>query len=423
MKAWCDFQNYEDDSKKMPTGFVITIWVTNNFSSDSRDDVAMKNTLNNIYNKLSSNFSCLRPTTPKDENVMDGYSYQTYFMDKLKAFLDSAIQAINETNPKNACHKWQKHLGSRFSCANAKDEDEGAKAFHHLLLLQVTQKVHFYKMMDFEAAKIEAFESLKLTNNIEKVRIKTKSKFATTIFKEFWKITVEISHNEKVNDYNLLLNVKSDFPLSLPEIYLSEPDYEKIKYLPHVDHQGNICLFDQENIKIDSERPVEIIRICLERAKKIILDGITKTNNSDFKDEVVAYWTDTYNSKDRVINGYLGDGLEELIPGKVKINFLAQPYNKTHIYFENETISSLKVIDFFKLLGHNIKQQDAFYLGTINHIEPPFYFNNGDLLNFIKVNFALHWQEVKSYINQNASTKILIFSVKVEQELIFLVFI
>jgi hypothetical protein len=129
LKAWCDFQNYEDNSKKMPTGFVITIWVTNNFSSDSRDDVALKNTLNNIYNQLSINFSCLRPTTPKEEDVMDDYSYENYFMDKLKTFLDTSIQAINETNQKNACYKWQKHFGSRFSCANAKDEDEGAKSY------------------------------------------------------------------------------------------------------------------------------------------------------------------------------------------------------------------------------------------------------------------------------------------------------
>ncbi|TWR24794.1 hypothetical protein FPZ43_18025 [Mucilaginibacter pallidiroseus] len=129
LKAWCDYQNYQDNSKKMPTGFVMTIWAANNFSANSRDDVGFKDTLENIYNTLSYRFQCLRPTVPAGENVMDGFSYQQYFMDKLKSFLDSAKQAINETNPKNACHKWQKHLGSRFSCANAKDEDEGAKSF------------------------------------------------------------------------------------------------------------------------------------------------------------------------------------------------------------------------------------------------------------------------------------------------------
>jgi hypothetical protein len=274
-------------------------------------------------------------------------------------------------------------------------------------------------MMDFEAAKNEAFESLKLTNRIEKVRIKTKAKYGTAIFKDFWKITVEVLYNEKVNDYNLLLNLKVDFPLSLPEIYLSEDDYEKIKYIPHVDHNRTTCLFDHENIKIDSERPSEIIRVCIQRAKKIITDGISKTNSLDFKDEVVAYWTDTYNSKDKVVNGYLGNGVDKLIPGKVKINFLAQSYNNTKIYLGDETIASLKVTEFFKLRGHTVKQQDAFYLGKIDNIEPPFYFNNSGLLSFIQDNFASIWQLVKSYINQSSTAKILIFSLEVHNELIF----
>jgi hypothetical protein len=129
LKAWCDYQNSEDGSKKMPTGFVMTIWAVNNFTADDRDDVALKNLLDSLYNELSYKFECLRPTTPVEEDVMESYSYETYFMEKLKAFRDSAKQAINETNPKNACYKWQKHLGSRFSCSTAKDEDEGAKSY------------------------------------------------------------------------------------------------------------------------------------------------------------------------------------------------------------------------------------------------------------------------------------------------------
>jgi hypothetical protein len=129
LKAWCDYQNYNDDSKKMPTGFVITIWAVNHFVADERDDVSLKNLIEKIYNSLLYNFQCLRPTTPVDEDVVDGYSYKDYFLDKLKNFRDSAQQAINETNPKNACYKWQKHLGARFTCSTAKDEDEGAKSY------------------------------------------------------------------------------------------------------------------------------------------------------------------------------------------------------------------------------------------------------------------------------------------------------
>lgn len=129
LKGWCDYQNFNDNSKKMPTGFVLTIWAADNFIANSRDDIAMKDTLQSIYDQLSYRFECIRPTTPEGEDVMAGYTYESYFMDKLKAFVESATQAINETNPKNACHKWQKHLGPRFSCANAKDEDEGAKNY------------------------------------------------------------------------------------------------------------------------------------------------------------------------------------------------------------------------------------------------------------------------------------------------------
>lgn len=129
LKSWCDYQNSIDGSKKMPSGFVMTIWAVDHFESDNRDDISLKNLLQSLCNELSYNFECLRPTTPVSEDVMDNYNYEDYFMDKLKDFRDSAKQAINETNPKNACFKWQKHLGPRFICSTAKDEDEGAKNY------------------------------------------------------------------------------------------------------------------------------------------------------------------------------------------------------------------------------------------------------------------------------------------------------
>ena len=38
-----------------------------------------------------------------------------------------AERAINSKNPHDACLKWQKHFGDRFSCSTAKDEDEDAQ--------------------------------------------------------------------------------------------------------------------------------------------------------------------------------------------------------------------------------------------------------------------------------------------------------
>jgi len=129
LKAWADYRNNEDGAKKMPTGFVMTIWAANNFCPNSRDDVAFKDTIKKIHKQLEQEFECLRPTTPEGEDVLENYSYETYFMEKLKLLVESAEQAINETNAKNACFKWQKHFGSRFSCSTAKDEDDGARSF------------------------------------------------------------------------------------------------------------------------------------------------------------------------------------------------------------------------------------------------------------------------------------------------------
>lgn len=129
-KAWSDYQNSVAGIKKMPSGLVMTIWATENVTYHDRDDIAMKETLIKIKNLTDSQsvLTCLRPTTDTTENLLSDYSYTDYFRRRLTDFVESAKQAINETNPKRACGKWQAHLGSRFTCSTAKDIDEAAKS-------------------------------------------------------------------------------------------------------------------------------------------------------------------------------------------------------------------------------------------------------------------------------------------------------
>ncbi len=129
LKAWADYKN-TTSSTKMPPGFILTILVTNNISYNVRDDIAMKETLINMQNEIDDSkdgvFQCYRPTTPSDEDLFIGYSdtRKKNFLDNLDSFVKSAIQAIENNNQKEACLKWQRHLGDRFSCSVAKDEDE-----------------------------------------------------------------------------------------------------------------------------------------------------------------------------------------------------------------------------------------------------------------------------------------------------------
>jgi hypothetical protein len=124
LKAWCEIQGND-----MPCGIVLTIWAANNYVADERDDLSFKNTIININKQLEKKFECIRPTVPKGEDLLDGYKHAVFFKQRLETFANVATQAINESNQKIACAKWQSQFGNRFSCINALDKDENAKSF------------------------------------------------------------------------------------------------------------------------------------------------------------------------------------------------------------------------------------------------------------------------------------------------------
>lgn len=127
LKGWAD--NLRGD---MPPGIAMTILAGENYIAHERDDIAMRDTLVKIKDFLTNNgFKCPRPTTPKNEDIFETYSQtkKDYFKDRLETFVNSANQAIASPNQKDACLKWQKHLGDRFPCSLAKDEIDGAKEF------------------------------------------------------------------------------------------------------------------------------------------------------------------------------------------------------------------------------------------------------------------------------------------------------
>jgi hypothetical protein len=127
LKAWCDYKSRE--GAEMPCGIILTILATENYVSNERDDISLRDTLVNIYNALQREFVCKRPTTPIGEDLLEGYEHKIDFMKLLSSFADSAKQAINESNQKRACAKWQSQFGNRLSCATAQDYDENASSF------------------------------------------------------------------------------------------------------------------------------------------------------------------------------------------------------------------------------------------------------------------------------------------------------
>lgn len=118
LKAWA---NNKGDN--MPSGLALTILAMKNFSTNGRDDIALKFTLIEIENALKIRFACVVPATPYDD-IFAGYSVtkKDNFMNKLAAFIEDAKKAVDEKNHKKSSELWRKHLGDRFSLG--KDEDE-----------------------------------------------------------------------------------------------------------------------------------------------------------------------------------------------------------------------------------------------------------------------------------------------------------
>lgn len=136
LKAWSDKKQNDNNSLKFPSGMIFTILASENYHSDERDDISLLETLKAIQHKIDDTryftfYSCYRPTTDTNENLLEKYSAGTTksnFLDLLDNFIKSGDQAIELESKKDACAKWQKHLGDRFPCSNISDDESKSSA-------------------------------------------------------------------------------------------------------------------------------------------------------------------------------------------------------------------------------------------------------------------------------------------------------
>lgn len=110
-KAWAD-----NKANKMPKGVILTVLVAENFISEIRDDIALRETAKKIHSILEKDFSCKMPVEPFDDLIEEfTYAKQDYFLKKLNAFVSDAILATQRTTKETkALQIWSKHLGKYF---------------------------------------------------------------------------------------------------------------------------------------------------------------------------------------------------------------------------------------------------------------------------------------------------------------------
>lgn len=85
----------------------------------------------------------------------------------------------------------------------------------------------------------------------------------------------------------LFVGIPDSWERELVSIFIT--DTLSLPFMPHIEPDGRICLFDLEGVLIDFQFE-GLLKQCLQRAKDILEDGFFADNRHEFAREFPAYW-------------------------------------------------------------------------------------------------------------------------------------
>lgn len=273
----------------------------------------------------------------------------------------------------------------------------------------------------FETARIIAFEQLKLTNAVSILDANERKNLKLQDYKDIWCINTEMFlTNGIARTIQLLIALPDDFPLVLPKIFLSSQDNEWIKYIPHVNVAGHVCLLDEETITLDTNQPGNILKECLLKAQEIIEKGLHLKNTQDFTDEFIAYWDESYDSKDRVVTGLNMIGSEiSKEDTSIRFLYLKKSFAGHSIILHNDNIDFQQFKSFLKKYEHGFEEHEAFYIGEIKGLVPPFNYLNSSTYQIVVEHFPVLLRKYERFVNTLAYPKLVLFSIVVNGNSLF----
>lgn len=265
-------------------------------------------------------------------------------------------------------------------------------------------------MINFDESRKIAYEEFSKFNS-SRLLSSGERKMIYSECVETWEVISEIENPQGVSvDCTFYICFNDDFPLSLPRIYLSQADYDCLKYIPHVDTAKLICTYDEEGIITDINNSAGIVLECFQRAKRIIEEGIQKKNTDDFEEEFDAYWKNTYNDGDKVKLNYLSL-LPTPVTGPIKVLVLSKPLGTyTKILHQDDEVFK-KFISWLKSEAISYHEDDVLYLGNIEGLNiPPFNFTNKDIAAIHDILPTDQQKVLHSYLKAHLKTPTIIFS-------------
>ena len=197
-----------------------------------------------------------------------------------------------------------------------------------------------------------------------------------------WEIQTEVFSKGKNRDVRFYLSLPVDFPDDFPIIYINEDDYETIKYIPHIDENHLICIFDKgRNLMMPKNNLSDFILFIISKAKKIINDAEdAEYKAQEFEREFKAYWELKY-SKDDIISS---TGLQSISGnGIIKGVHFSHPLIGYEYFIYDDENDFKKIEQFATSLGIRCEEAGVLLIDK-QFDEPPFDINFLESFELIK---------------------------------------
>lgn len=120
---------------------------------------------------------------------------------------------------------------------------------------------------------------------VENVNVLKENIFKTFAYELVFKCELIVDEKNRIP---IVVCIPSKWNQDLINIYVE--NYTEIDFLPHIDNNGKICLFETEGILVDWNLPGILIQ-SLFRAQDILQEGILGKNHEDFIKEFELYWS------------------------------------------------------------------------------------------------------------------------------------
>lgn len=238
-------------------------------------------------------------------------------------------------------------------------------------------------MINYELL-LKDFEKIETCKNLDNEELKT---LDYDFYKDciVWEIQTELTFNYKNINVVFYLSFPNDFPFVTPKIFISKESYNDLKYIPHINEDLSICIFDEGlNLILPESDFVGFIELMISKAKKIIRDAEDVTyKRKEFKREFKAYWELNYSKNDSVQNlGFhsINEGSKEQIKG---IKFTNNYLSNYEYFISNNDTDLKKIKEYAKEHNCNFKEVGILFIEN-DFIEPPFELTFADTLAILK---------------------------------------